>query len=263
MLVQVPRQNNSWDCGLFVLRYISAFFTEFLNKDPLAVRFVPTVRPCALGHGTVSWGWRMYAGRVCARTERTGAAARESLRRDRRGGLTSPAFHTCGSASPFRARCCRESRNRTPTTPTISESEQHAKYTCCDKACMKCQSRASHAAGAASKLLSTCALRISAAACLEHSDMKPTVWYPCAGSCVAVPVLLAQHTAICYRGVPKFSPYGSVCCACAQRPGLPRACYSGKLAALTLQAVLSAHVAFASSARLCQSFSRTLRSQKT
>jgi hypothetical protein len=25
-----------------------------------------------------------------------------------------------------------------------------------------------------------------------------------------------------YRGIPKFSPYGSVCCACAQRPGLPR-----------------------------------------
>ena len=25
----------------------------------------------------------------------------------------------------------------------------------------------------------------------------------------------------CHR-VPKFSPYGSVCCACAQRPGLPR-----------------------------------------
>ena len=26
-----------------------------------------------------------------------------------------------------------------------------------------------------------------------------------------------------YRWVPKFSPYGSVCYACAQRPGLPRA----------------------------------------
>jgi hypothetical protein len=26
-----------------------------------------------------------------------------------------------------------------------------------------------------------------------------------------------------YRQVPKCSPYGSVCCACAQRPGLPRA----------------------------------------
>ncbi len=32
-----------------------------------------------------------------------------------------------------------------------------------------------------------------------------------------------------YREVPKFSPYGSMCCACAQRPasGLPRACHSG------------------------------------
>jgi hypothetical protein len=36
-----------------------------------------------------------------------------------------------------------------------------------------------------------------------------------------------------YPRVPKFRTYGSVCCACAQRPGLP-----------------------------CQSFSRTLRSQK-
>ncbi len=38
-----------------------------------------------------------------------------------------------------------------------------------------------------------------------------------------------------YRRVPKFSPYGSVCCACAQRPGFPPR----------------------------QSFSRTLTSQKT
>ena len=29
------------------------------------------------------------------------------------------------------------------------------------------------------------------------------------------------------KQVRKFSPYGSVCCACAQRPGLPRACHSG------------------------------------
>ena len=43
----------------------------------------------------------MYARRVRARTQRTGAAARESLRRDRPGGLTSPVLHACGSASPF------------------------------------------------------------------------------------------------------------------------------------------------------------------
>ncbi len=35
---------------------------------------------------------------------RTGTAARESLRRDCPVGLTSPVFHACGSASPFRAR---------------------------------------------------------------------------------------------------------------------------------------------------------------
>ena len=57
-------------------------------------------------------GWRMYAGRVCACTQRTGAAARESLRRDRPGRLTSPAFHACGSASSFRARCCHNSQKQ-------------------------------------------------------------------------------------------------------------------------------------------------------
>ena len=39
-----------------------------------------------------------------------------------------------------------------------------------------------------------------------------------------------------YHWVPKFSPYGSVCCACAQVPGLPRVCHSGYLACLSLQA---------------------------
>ena len=43
----------------------------------------------------------------------------------------------------------------------------------------------------------------------------------------------ALRVMCCYRRVPKFWTYGSVCCACAQRPGLPR-----------------------------QAFSRTLRSQK-
>ncbi len=48
-----------------------------------------------------------------------------------------------------------------------------------------------------------------------------------------------------YRRVPKFSPYGSVCCACAQRPGLPCACHSVRLARLhstrTAAPVLLAH----------------------
>jgi hypothetical protein len=35
-----------------------------------------------------------------------GAATRESLRRDRPGGLASPASHACGSACLFRACCC-------------------------------------------------------------------------------------------------------------------------------------------------------------
>ena len=53
-----------------------------------------------------SLGTRRYQfshSRVCACAQRPGAAARELLRRDRHGGLTSPAFHACGSASPFRA----------------------------------------------------------------------------------------------------------------------------------------------------------------
>ncbi len=36
---------------------------------------------------------------VCARAQKTGAAARESLWRDRPGGLTSPALYACGSAT--------------------------------------------------------------------------------------------------------------------------------------------------------------------
>ena len=44
---------------------------------------------------------------------------------------------------------------------------------------------------------------------------------------------LVKHVRVCdicwllYRGVSKFWAYGSVWCACAQRPGLPRACHSG------------------------------------
>ena len=40
---------------------------------------------------------------------------------------------------------------------------------------------------------------------------------------------LAGSHSIAHRGVPvpKLWTYGSVCCACAQRPGLPRACHSG------------------------------------
>jgi hypothetical protein len=56
-------------------------------------------------------GWRMYTGRVCVRTQRTGAAARESLRQDHPGGPRSPASNdACGSASPFSAHCCHKSQ---------------------------------------------------------------------------------------------------------------------------------------------------------
>jgi hypothetical protein len=63
----------------------------------------------------------------------------------------------------------------------------------------------------ASSLVSVLFARVS---CRKHSSLSLF------GS---VALLLSF---ICRR-VPKFPPYGSVCCACAQRPGLPRACHSG------------------------------------
>ena len=64
-----------------------------------------------------------------------------------------------------------------------------------------------------------------------------------------------------YCRAPKCSPFSSVCNACAQKHGLPRACNSGLFACLALQAVLSAHVTFATRAWLRKSFSRPLRSR--
>ena len=54
----------------------------------------------------------IFQNSVCACSKRTGTAARESLLRDHSDGLTSPALHACGSASPFRARCCHRNKNR-------------------------------------------------------------------------------------------------------------------------------------------------------
>ena len=47
----------------------------------------------------------------------TDAAARELLWRDCPGGLESPALHTCGSASPFRAGCCHSSQKQVAVSP--------------------------------------------------------------------------------------------------------------------------------------------------
>jgi hypothetical protein len=46
-------------------------------------------------------GWRMHAGRVCASPQRTGAAARESPRRDRSGWLAPPAFQRLRQRQSF------------------------------------------------------------------------------------------------------------------------------------------------------------------
>jgi hypothetical protein len=77
-------------------------------------------------------------------------------------------------------------------------------------------------------------------------------------------VYIGVHVRMCTHSAGYLSwTYGSVCCACSQRPGLPRACHSSWLACHALQAALSAYAACAPRARLRQSFSRSLRSHKT
>ena len=48
--------------------------------------------------------------------------------------------------------------------------------------------------------------------------------------CVVFMIDTVFHYRVCVdwrnRRMPKFSPYGSVCCACAQKPGFPRASLS-------------------------------------
>jgi hypothetical protein len=76
---------------VFVLRLcIPAYRTLSALKRRAWTQFVRRFQRYDL----LSQEWRMYAG--CA--QRTGAAARESLQRNL---LKSPAFHACGSASPF------------------------------------------------------------------------------------------------------------------------------------------------------------------
>ena len=53
---------------------------------------------------------------------------------------------------------------------------------------------------------------------------------PCASSCSIEEDLITNTSGMFrlrHHRIRTFSPYGSVCCACAQRPGLPRACHSG------------------------------------
>ncbi len=79
-----------------------------------------------------------------------------------------------------------------------------------------------------------CAQRTSQCCSTESLQGYPKGLKLGAFHAAAAPVLFA-HAAVTvatqYHRVPKFSPYGSVCCACAQRPGWPRACHSGLLAA--------------------------------
>ncbi len=48
-------------------------------------------------------------------------------------------------------------------------------------------------------------------------------------STLAAAQVLFHTLLLLYRRVPKFSPYGLVCYACAQRPGLPRQSFSHTL----------------------------------
>ena len=60
-----------------------------------------------------------------------GAATRESRRRDRPGGLASPALHACGSACPFRACCChncpKQVVSSSPYKQVVSSSLDHSR----------------------------------------------------------------------------------------------------------------------------------------
>ena len=77
--------------------------------------------------------------RACIRSKDWRCHKSVSLQRDRPGGLTSPAFHACGSASPFRAYCCHRKNPSRITSPTrkyarIAHRAVHAylsKRTCC------------------------------------------------------------------------------------------------------------------------------------
>ncbi len=64
-----------------------------------------------------SWSDKRATSQAYERTQRTGTAAFESLWRDRPGGLTSPALHACGSASPACARCCHSSPIQVVSSP--------------------------------------------------------------------------------------------------------------------------------------------------
>ncbi len=90
-----------------VFREFSLSFHLFLSLDWTGV------------HYRYIQGWQMHAGRVCARTQTTGAAARESLWRDHSVGQTSPALHACGSASPFCAHFRHGSRKPYILHPSI------------------------------------------------------------------------------------------------------------------------------------------------
>ncbi len=48
---------------------------------------------------------------------------------------------------------------------------------------------------------------------------------PTAASCCQASSPAGTHQNSNYHRVPKFSPYGKRACACAQRPGLPQACW--------------------------------------
>ncbi len=69
---------------------------------------------------------------------------RDSLQRDRPGGLTSPAFHACGSASPFRACCCHSNSKTVVSStqvhiPPVSAVSPPLSLTCGQPSCFQCQ----------------------------------------------------------------------------------------------------------------------------
>jgi hypothetical protein len=75
-------------------------------------------------------GWLFYQSSMCACAQRTGAAAHESLRRDRPGGLTSPALCKLAAAPVHFAHADDIHKTGRFTTPNTRHDHQQQQHTC-------------------------------------------------------------------------------------------------------------------------------------
>ena len=153
---------------------------------------------------------------MCARTQRTGAAAREPLRQKCLAGLTS--LYACGSASPFYARYCHSSQTQVVFAPLANKyailSSPRARTL---TSWVNCWMRVFIARLSSSSLpifsvnASTCAETTQNHLALQTS--KNTLkYFPAVNR---APNNSGHTSGEHYHQVPKFSPCGSVCCASA------------------------------------------------